>query len=259
MLLACDVGNTHIVLGLFSKGDLVARWRLTTDRNRTADELRLRVRSLLDEADVPMGRIDGIAVSSVVPALTSALREGLEAFARGRLCFLTASNAPIRLDVAEPGSVGADRIANCVAAGTLYGCPILVIDFGTAINFDLVSSDGAFLGGAIAPEMGLAARALTERAARLHSVELVVPPSVVGKTTETNLQSGVVLGYLDLVRGLIRRFRDEMIPDLRVLATGGRGRLFHDELPEIGLYDPDLTLKGLRFCWDAWRSRPEAG
>ena len=254
MLLCCDVGNTNIVLGLFDGETLVTRWRLTTDRNRTADELRLSVRGLLDEAGVPADSIDGVAVASVVPSLNPALHESLEPFARERLRFLNASTSPIPLPVAEPWSVGADRIANSVAAARLYGAPILVVDFGTAINFDLVGADGAFLGGAIAPEMRLAAKALIDRAAQLHSVDLVAPDSVIGRTTETNLQAGIVLGYLDLVAGLIRRFRAECGDDLRVVATGGKGRMFYEALAEIGLYDADLTLTGLRFCWEQWSS-----
>jgi len=252
MLLACDVGNTNIVLGLFSGSDLITRWRLTTNRNRTADELRLSVSGLLKESDVETGCLDGIVVASVVPSLGPALREGLGPLVNDHLRCLTPSTSPIRLDVDEPWSVGADRIANAVAASRLYGAPILAIDFGTAVNFDLVGPDGAFLSGAIAPEMHLAARALIDRAAQLHSVELTPPPSVIGRSTQSNLQSGIVLGYFDLVAGLVRRFRAEVGTDLRTIATGGKGRMFHKALDEIDLYDADLTLTGLRLCWEEW-------
>jgi len=130
---------------------------------------------------------------------------------------------------------------------------LLVLDFGTAINFDLVAKDGAFLGGAIAPEMRLAARALTETAAQLHSVELTIPKSVIGKNTARNLQAGVVLGYLDLVNGLIARFREEVSADLPVLATGGKGQLFHEQLDAIEHFDPFLTQKGLQIWWEGSR------
>jgi len=245
MLLTYDVGNTNIVVG---------HWRFTTDRNRTGDELRLTTRGLLAEAEVVPDRIDGIVVASVVPSLSGPLRSGLEPFVGAPVRLLDAGSAPIRLDVEQPRNVGADRIANSIAGHRLYGGPLLILDFGTAINFDLVSRDGAFLGGAIAPEMRLAARALTERAAQLHSVELVVPESVIGRSTATNLQAGVVLGYLDLVNGLIARFRSEYPEPFRVLATGGKGELFHRELASIDRFDPFLTLKGLRICWDAWAS-----
>ena len=250
MLLTLDVGNTHIVVGLFDGPQLTAHWRLTTDRNRTSDELRLDIRNLLSEANVDGTRIRGVAISSVVPSLNQPLLDGLGAFSDAPVRFLSASRSPIPLHVDDPRSVGADRIANCIAAHNLVSGPALVIDFGTAVTFDLVSQDGAFLGGAIAPEMRLAARALTNRAAQLHAVTLDVPPSVIGKTTETNLQAGVVLGFLDLVDGLIRRFRCEAGQGLTVLATGGRGKLFAERLDQIETYVPFLTVEGLRLWWE---------
>jgi len=250
MLLTYDVGNTNIVVGLFDGDRLRAHWRFGSDRNRTGDELRLTTRSLLAEAGVEPTTIDGIAVASVVPSLNVPLRGGLAALIDGPVRFLTADTSPIALRVDQPQNVGADRIANCIAGHALHGGPLLVLDFGTAINFDLVSEDGAFLGGAIAPEMRLAARALTETAAQLHSVELTIPKSVVGKNTERNLQAGVVLGYLDLVDGLIARFREEVAPDLPVLATGGKGQLFHEQLDAIEHFDPFLTQKGLQLWWE---------
>ena len=249
MLLTYDVGNTNIVVGLFDGGDLTAHWRFASDRNRTGDELRLTTRSLLAEADVAPSAIHGIAVASVVPSLNTPLRVGLAPLISGPVRFLSTDTSPIPLRVEQPGNVGADRIANCIAGHALHGGPLLVLDFGTAINFDLVDADGAFLGGAIAPEMRLAARALTETAAQLHSVELTIPRSVVGKNTARNLQAGVVLGYLDLVDGLIRRFRQEVAPDLPVLVTGGKGQLFYDQLDAIEHFDPFLTQKGLRIWW----------
>ena len=250
MLLTYDVGNTNIVIGLFDGRDLAAHWRFASDRNRTGDELRLTTRSLLAEADVAPKRIEGIAVASVVPSLNVPLRRGLAPLIDGPVRFLTADTSPIELRVDQPQNVGADRVANCIAGHALYGGPLLVLDFGTAINFDLVGEDGAFLGGAIAPEMRLAARALTETAAQLHSVELTIPKSVVGRSTARNLQAGVVLGYLDLVDGLIARFREEVAPDLPVLATGGKGQLFHEQLDAIEHFDPFLTQKGLQIWWD---------
>ena len=250
MLLVLDVGNTNIVFGTFRDENLVHQWRVTSDRNRTADELRLTTRSLLAEVKVDPEDIAGVAIASVVPSLNLPLTKAFESLISGTVGFLTADTSPIALDVEVPHTVGADRIANCVAAHTLYGGPILVLDFGTATTFDLVAEDGRFLGGAIAPEMRLAARALTERAAQLHSVELKIPDTVIGKNTATNIQAGVVLGYLDLVDGLIRRFRNEAGTPLQVIATGGKGELFYRNLDSIQLYDPVLTLKGLRMWWN---------
>jgi len=250
LLLVLDIGNTNIVLGTFDEDTLVHQWRVTTDRNRTADELRLTIRSLLAEADIDPANITGVAIASVVPSLNVPVMKGFESLVTGKIGFLTSETSPIALDVEAPHTVGADRIANCIAAHALYGGPILVLDFGTATTFDLADADGRFLGGAIAPEMQLAARALTDRAAQLHSVELTIPQSVIGKNTATNIQAGVVLGYLDLVDGLIGRFKRELDTPLQVLATGGKGELFYRNLDSIQHYDPVLTLKGLRIWWN---------
>jgi len=250
MLLTYDVGNTHIVVGLFDGRELTAHWRFASDRNRTGDELRLTTRSLLLEAGIEPEKIAGIAVASVVPSLNTPLRQGLACLTSGSVRCLTPQTAEIPLRVEQPHSVGADRIANCIAGHALCGGPLLILDFGTAINFDLVAEDGAFLGGAIAPEMQLAARALTETAAQLHAVELTVPASVIGKTTASNLRAGIVLGYLELVDGLINRFRREVGKDLAVIATGGKGELFHQQLDAIEKYDPFLTQKGLQIWWE---------
>jgi type III pantothenate kinase len=245
MLLVLDIGNTNTVVGLFRGSDLVHRWRLSTQREQTDDEFRLTIRSLLVDAEIDAGQIAGVAIASVVPSLNTPLKGALAALTSASIDFLSPDTSPIVLDVETPGSVGADRIANCLAAHALHGGPALVIDFGTATTFDLADVDGRFLGGAIAPEMTLAGKALTDRAAQLASVELAVPESVIGKTTAANIQAGVVLGFLDLVDGLIRRFVEEMGADLRVIATGGKGELFYRHIDAIERYDPALTLKGL--------------
>lgn len=250
-VLVGDVGNTQTILGLFEAETLAEHWRLTTDRDRTCDELAILVRGLLQEAGRSPRSVDAIGVASVVPSLHRSLHGGLTKVFGPEPRFLTPANAGIRLDVREPHAVGADRIANTIAAHRLVEASCLVIDFGTATNFDLVGADGAFLGGAIAPEMELAARGLTDRAAQLHSVPLDVPPSVLGKTTTENLQAGIVLGFLDLVDGLVRRFRVEVPTIARVIATGGKGELFARELDAIDEYVPFLTLLGLR----AWLQR----
>ena len=254
MLLAYDIGNTNIVVGLLGGERIVGRWRFTTHRQRTADEMRFEARSVLAEAGVDPADIDGVAAASVVPSLNSALAAGLRPLFETDILWVDARTSPIRLDVDEPWSVGADRIANCVAGHALYGGPLLVIDFGTAITFDLVSKDGVFLGGAIAPEMQLAADALTDRAAQLFAVSLDVPDTVIGRTTASNLRAGLVLGFFDLVAGLIARFREEVGPALRVVATGGKGELYHQHIDSIELFDPDLTLKGLQLCWQRARA-----
>ncbi len=256
MLLVIDVGNTNIVLGVFRGGELAYQWRLSSERTQTADELRMAVRSLLDEAELDVSDIDGVAIASVVPSLNRTLAKSFESLLpSAKIGFLNSETSPIALAVEAPSRVGADRIANCIGAYALHGGPILVLDFGTATTFDLVSEEGSFLGGAIAPEMRLAARALTERAAQLHAVELKIPESVIGKNTETNIQAGVVLGYFSLVDGLIARFRSEVSADLKVMATGGKGQLFYENLDSIQLYDDVLTLKGLKRWWGQYASQ----
>jgi len=251
MILTGDVGNTQTVLGLFDGDDLVEHWRLTTDRNRTCDELAILVRRLLKDSERPTEDVGAVALSSVVPSLYRTLHGGLEKVFGTEPQFLTPSNCGVELAVDEPHAVGADRIANTIAAFDHVGGACLVIDFGTATNFDLVSEDGAFLGGAIAPEMEIAARALTDRAAQLHAFPLEIPTSVVGKTTTANLQSGIVLGFLDLVDGLIGRFLGE-VPEIgRVIATGGKAELFAENLDSIDEYVPFLTLSGLRLWWES--------
>lgn len=256
MILTYDVGNTNIVVGLFDGDAIVGRWRFTTRRERTADEMRLEARGALAEAKVAPGAIEGVAVASVVPSLQPALAEGLRSLVDCDILWIDARTSPIRLDVDDPWSVGADRIVDCVAGHALYGGPLLVIDFGTAITFNLVSKDGAFQGGAIAPEMRLAADALAQRAAQLFSTSLDAPATVIGRTTASNLRAGLVLGFFDLVAGLIARFRAEADPALRVLATGGKGALYAEHIDAIEFYDPDLTLKGLRLCWDKSHKAP---
>jgi len=255
MLLLCDVGNTNVVVGLASGDRLVRHWRLTTRTERTPDEWRIALSSLLAEADVGLHGIDGAAIASVVPGVAAGLRKALEVLLAGRAVrSLTAETSPIRLAVDAPASVGADRIANCIAGFARYGGPLLILDFGTAVTFDLVGADGTFLGGAIAPEMETAAAGLFAAADQLRPIPLDPPPSVIGRTTAECVRSGVVLGYIDLVRGMIGRFRAEVGAELRVIATGGRGARYRTSIGEIDEYDPTLTLDGLRIAWDRWTS-----
>jgi len=246
MILVGDVGNTQTVFGLFDGETLVEHWRLTTDRNRTSDELAILIRRLLKDSNRPVEAVNAVAVSSVVPALSRTLQGGLQKVFGAEPQLLTPASCGIELAVDEPHSVGADRIANTIAAFSLIGAPCLVIDFGTATNFDLVGAGGSFLGGAIAPEMQIAASGLIERAAQLHAVPLDAPKGVVGKTTTENLQAGIVLGFIDLVDGLIRRFRSEVPEITRVIATGGKAELFTENLDSIDEHVPFLTLHGLR-------------
>ena len=255
MLLALKVGNTTIAVGIFRGSELSAEWHLATRPEQTPDELGLSLLRLLESASLKPRQIEGVVISSVVPPLNWALTEAIRRYFRQEAHFLDHRWGVLPLDVREPERVGTDRIADCLAAHRLYGSPALVIDFGTATTFNLLSSDGHFLGGAIAPTMELAAETLVKRTAQLFKVELVPPPGVVGKDTVEHLQAGIVLGFFELVEGLIGRFHRayaqiEPGKTLKVIATGGRGKLFHEQLDAIEIYDPHLTLKGLRIAWE---------
>lgn len=258
MLLALKVGNTTIAAGVFQEEALQADWHLTTRHDWTPDELGMSVLSFLRAAEIPAQQIEGVIISSVVPPLNWTLSGACRKYFQREATFLDHRWGLIPLDVREPERVGTDRIANCLAGYRLYGGPLLIIDFGTATTFNLVSSDGRFLGGAIAPTMELAAETLVQRTAQLFKVELLPPPSVIGKDTEEHLQAGIVLGFLDLVQGLIERFRREYPRSFRVVATGGRGEFFRAQIPAIEVYDPFLTLKGLRIAWES-RERQQKG
>lgn len=246
ILLALDVGNTMTKLGLFSGEKLLADFQLSSNRDRTADELGLQIKALLQGLANP----SDVIISSVVPHLNASLTRAFQRHFLLAPSFLDHRWGLIELDVEEPAKVGTDRLADSIAGYYLYGGPVLTINFGTATTFNLISKEGKFLGGAIAPQMELAAAALAQRAALLYEVELKCPESVIGKNTEENIRAGFALGFLDLVYGLIQRFRAEYDSDLKVVATGGRGEFFAKNLKEIAIYDPHLTLQGLRLAWE---------
>lgn len=235
-------------LGLFAGKKLLTDFQLASNRDRTADELGLSMKTLLSEWPQPTD----VIISSVVPHLNLSLARAFQRHWAIEPEFLDSRWGLMPLDVEEPAKVGTDRLADAIAAFHLYGGPALTINFGTATTFNLISHDGRFLGGAIAPQMELAAQALAQRAAQLYEVELRCPHSVIGKTTDENLRAGFVLGFLDLVSGLIRRFQAEYGQELTVIATGGRGEFFAKHIPAISVYDPHLTLQGLRLAWELY-------
>jgi type III pantothenate kinase len=258
MLLTLKVGNTTLAAGVFQGETLRADWHLTTRYDWTPDELGMSVLSFLQAAQIPAQQISGIIISSVVPPLNWTLSQACKKYFKQDAAFLDHTWATLPLDVREPERVGTDRIATCLAGFRLYGGPLLVIDFGTATTFNLISADGRFLGGAIAPTMELAAETLVQRTAQLFQVELIPPPSVIGKDTTEHLQAGIVLGFLELVEGLIQRFTKECDQRFRVIATGGRGEFFKQQIPSIEVYDPFLTLKGLKIAWEMRQNAPKA-
>ncbi len=250
MLLALDVGNTNTVLGLYEAATLLADWRITTQRTQTADEYGVLFRNLFSMRGIDAAALDSIIISSVVPPLESTLRRVCETYFKVAPLFVEPgikTGMPLLID--NPAELGADRAANGVAAFALYGGPVVVVDFGTATTFDVVSQKGEFLGGAIAPGLGISADALFARAARLARVDLKRPARAIGTNTVTNLQSGLFFGYLGLVDGILERIIAEMPTPPTVVATGGLARLIAPESKYITQSNDMLTLEGLRLIY----------
>lgn len=247
MLLAIDVGNTNIVLGVFDGERLVADFRIHTEERWTGDELGLVVTGLLAGRGIEPRAIRSVVVSSVVPSLSRSLDElARDCFAATPLVVGPGVRTGMRILFDDPRQVGADRIANALAALRRYGCPAIVVDLGTATTFDAVSAQGDYVGGAIAPGILVSLEALVARAAKLSRVDLVAPPSVIGRTTAASMQAGMVYGYVGLIEGVVARMRAELGPGTTVVATGGLAELIADHTRAIDVVDQRLTLEGLR-------------
>jgi len=256
MLLVVEVGNTNTKIGVYEDARLVASWRLTTRREQTADEYGVFIETLLRTRGLAPSRIDGIAISNVVPPVQQALAWMCEKYFNVAP-FVVEPGADVGLSLAidNPQELGADRIVKSVAAIALYGPPLIVIDFGTATTFDCVNARGEFIGGAISPGILTAVDALVSRAARLYRVELVRPKEAIGRNTVTNIQSGVVYGYAGLVDGIVDRMKAEMASETRVIATGGFAALIGNVARSIQHVNEDLGLEGLRLLWDRYGAR----
>jgi type III pantothenate kinase len=248
-LLTIDAGNTNTVLGIHDGPELVVHWRLTTRREQTADEYGILVRNLFAASD-PV-EIAGVALASVVPPLTPVLVTLARAYLDHEPLVVepgVRTGMPILYE--PPGDVGADRIVNGVAALAAYGAPVVVVDFGTATTFDVVSRKGEYAGGVICPGVGISADALFQRAARLPRVDVRKPAAVVGRSTVSSIQSGLYFGYAAMVEGIIARIRAELGQPARVVATGGLAEVLAEDIPSIEAVDPALTLTGLRLIWE---------
>ncbi|HET7293749.1 MAG TPA: type III pantothenate kinase [Vicinamibacteria bacterium] len=256
MLLTIDVGNTNTCLGLHDGPALKADWRLTTRREQTADEYGILVRNLFATSGVKPEDIAGVALASVVPPLTGVLVElSRQYLGHEPLVVEPGVKTGMPILYEPPGDVGADRIVNGVAALATYGGPVIVVDFGTATTFDVVSRKGEYVGGVICPGIGISADALFQRAARLPRVDVRDPGRVIGRSTVGSIQSGLFYGYAAMVEGIIGRIRAELREPARVVATGGLAGTLAREVPSIEKVDEVLTLTGLRLIWE--RNRAE--
>lgn len=256
MLLAIDVGNSNVVLGLFERERLVQTWRLGTHKEHTSDEASAVIRSLFQVAGVEPSAVSSGVISCVVPPLLPIFeRMCTKTFGMRPLVVGPGVRTGMALRVDNPPEVGADRIVNAVAAAHLLGAPVISIDFGTAITFDCVSADAEFVGGAILPGLTVSLEALVERASRLAPVEIVRPPQVIGRNTAHMLQSGMLYGHAGMIDSMVERIRAELGPGAPVVATGGLAHLIAEESKTIERIEPYLTLQGLRLIQE--RNRKE--
>lgn len=255
MFLAIDIGNTNVTLGVYRGERLAATWRIATVHDRMSDEYGILLTQLLGHRDVDPGQVTGVAIASVVPSLTGTFRKVCADYLRQDALVVDAGiKTGVRIRYENPREVGADRVVDCAAVQAKYGGPACVVDFGTATTFDAISREGDYLGGAIAPGIGIAAEALFARASKLYRVEIAPPARAIGSNTNAAMQSGIFFGYVGLVEGLVARFRRELGDDMQVIATGGLAEVVARETPVIQHVDPWLTLDGLRMIYELNRT-----
>jgi type III pantothenate kinase len=251
VLLVLDVGNTKTAVGVYSEGKWIADWRVTTHLDHLPDEYYVLLKSLLEDAGLSFGKISGAAVASVVPPLTATFEElVVRILGRKPIVVGHGVRTGIQVRIENPREVGADRIANTAAVHKLHGGPAIVLDLGTATTFDVISKDGDYLGGAIAPGLGIAADALVRRTAKLPKVELTLPDSAIGRNTVAAMQSGLVIGYIGLVKELVSRLKGELGGNPKVIATGGMAERIAAWTSVIDFVSPRLTLEGIRIIYE---------
>lgn len=251
MLLTIDVGNTQVALGIFDGEELVGHWRVSTEAEATVDEIRWQMTGILGADGFTGADIGGVAISSVVPAVTTSLRRIIPDITHGGAIVVEPGvRTGMAIEIDNPREVGADRIVNAVAARERYGAPVVVIDFGTSTNFDVVSPDGAYIGGAIAPGVEISTNALVSGTAALRRVEFSPPRSVIGRGTVEAIQSGALYGHAGLVDAIVERTADEIGADITRVATGGLASTIVPHCLSVDTIDAYLTLEGLRIIFD---------
>jgi type III pantothenate kinase len=254
MILAIDVGNTNIVLGVFAERELRCHWRLSTNRQATADEYGMQLLALFRHAELDIADIEGIIISTVVPPLVFVLEQMCEKYLPVQPQFVGPGiRTGLNLKIDNPREVGADRIVNAVAAIESYGYPLIIVDFGTATTVCGIDEQGNYLGGAIAPGIGISTEALYQRAAKLPRIELTAPPHAIGKNTLHAMQVGIIYGFAGQVDGIIERMIPTFSVKPRIVATGGLAELIAGESRLIETVDPNLTIKGLRILYERQR------
>ena len=251
MLLAIDIGNTNVKLGIFDGDKLKDTWNLATGIHRTADEYGGVLLSLMERQDFSPSKVTGVTLCGVVPPLLRTFVELCQKYLNAKPLVVEAGvKTGMRLSMDNPREVGPDRVVNAVAAQNLYGKPVIIIDLGTATTFDVVSREGDYLGGVIAPGIGISSEALFTRTAMLPRIELIRPKQVIGRNTISAMQSGIIFGYIDLIEGMIRRIEEQLGGKARVVATGGQAYPLAQEVATIDIINPDLTLIGLRLIYE---------
>ncbi|WP_028551931.1 type III pantothenate kinase [Paenibacillus sp. UNC451MF] len=251
MILAVDVGNTNIILGLYEGKQLLHHWRLSTNRSSTTDEYGMMIYNLFQHSELELDQVEGIIISSVVPPLMFVLEQLCSKYLK-KTPLIVGPGIKTGLNVRyeNPREVGADRIANAVAAIELYGAPCILVDFGTATTFDYIDESGQYIGGAVAPGIGISTEALYQRAAKLPRIELVKPKSVVGRNTVASMQAGIIYGFAGQVDGIVGRIREEHNAQAKVIATGEMAELIASESRTIEKVNPLLTLQGLQMIYE---------
>jgi type III pantothenate kinase len=245
-----DVGNTNIVLGVYNQDELIHHWRIETNRNKTEDEYGMMIKDLFDHVNLTFSEIDGIIISSVVPPIMFSLERMCEKYFHVKpLVVGPGMKTGLNIKYENPREVGADRIVNAIAAIQEYGSPLIIVDFGTATTYCYINEQKQYMGGAIAPGIGISTEALYSRAAKLPRIEIVRPDDVIGKNTVSAMQAGILFGYVGQVEGIVQRMKAQSKEVPTVIATGGLASLIAKESNVIDVVDPFLTLKGLHIIY----------